>query len=49
MSSLPLAESHCWDDYTAVLARGGPEALRATAVLGTLVAGAWTHRSAALG
>ena len=32
----------------AVLARNGADGLRATEVLGTLVAGRWTHRSAAL-
>ena len=33
----------------AVLARDGAAGLRATEVLGTLVAGRWTHRSTALG
>nr|WP_246407376.1 amidohydrolase family protein [Modestobacter versicolor] len=32
-----------------VLARDGADGLRATEVLGTLVAGRWTHRAAALG
>jgi hypothetical protein len=33
----------------AVLARDGVGGLRATEVLGTVVAGRWTHRAPALG
>ena len=36
------------EDPADVLVRGGPGALRSPEVLGTLVGGRWTHRSAAL-
>ena len=43
------ARGGCGCPPGAAPGRGGPAALRATEVLGTLVAGRWTHRAPGLG